>query len=294
MDPATLVVLGGIAVLALSRRPGRAGRTSSLMGAQPPRGGSDATFPENPAARDAFILDAVKNGGAEVRWAFVRTTDKGHTGEFRVLADALKVDGVRVNLTAIGQQHVADALVDGGAPSMLLTTKLADLLWSQRQVELPPFEMTQTQHDLQIMSTVARMKEHSAKIDAALAVLPQAPEGVVSTVGKHWIINDQLADPKHHGMGCNYGWHNKKQGPMCATPAGVLPPGGPPCHVVQDPGFWHAANSHLDYSQTCTLVSRACTIDGRPADLMQVLSDPVLAFLASHTGRMKVLRQPGS
>lgn len=294
MDPATLIVLGGIAVLALARRRPR---TSSALGAQGPRGGpgggGSIPFPEPIPARDAFILDAVKNGAAEVRWAFVRSSVQGHTGEFRVLADALKIDGVRVNLTAVGQQHVADALVDGGAPCMLLTTKLADLLWSQRQVEIPPFEMSQTAHDLQIMSTVARMVEHSAKIDAALATLPQPPEGVVSTVGKHWILDDRLADPKHRGMACNYGWHNKKQGPMCATPAGVLPPGGAPCHVVQDPGFMHNIG-HSDYSQTCTLVSRACTIDGHPADLAQVLSDPVLSFLASHTGRMKVLRQPGS
>jgi len=240
-------------------------------------------FPESPVERDAFILDAVKQGRAEVRWAFVRSSYQGHEGEFRVFGDALKVDGVRVNLTPGGQQRVADVM-----GCMLLTLKLADLIWAQRQATIPPFPMSQTRHDIEIMGSVQRMVEHSRKIDAAIAMLPAAPEGIVSSVGKHWVIDDELLLPSHKGLAENYGWHNPTSGPRCATPAG-----GNGCHVIQDPGWRHNLG-HTDYSQTCVLVSRECQVDGRGADLTNVLQDPVLAYLANHSGRMKVLRQPGT
>jgi len=243
--------------------------------------GMETTFPESPTARDAYSRDAVKRGEADIRWAIVRSEYQGHVGEFRVFADALKIQGVRVNLTPAGQQRVADAL-----GCMLLTPKLADLIWASRQVTLPPFGMSQTAHDLEIMGTVQRMIDHSRKIDAALVSLGEPPEGIVSTVGKHWVIDDALLF--HPGMAENYGWHNQqKLGPACATAAG-----GPGCHVIQDPGWRHNLG-HLDYSQTCVLVDQQCTVDSAPNQLPAVLQHPMLSFLASHKGPMKVLRQPG-
>jgi hypothetical protein len=296
MDPTGLIVLAGLGILAArlvgqQRRPEAHRVASTRLGATP-RGALDPSipaFPENIAERDAFILDQVKQGLAEIRWAPLRSSYKGHTAEFRVFADAMKIGGIRVNLTAAGQQRVADAL-----GCMLLTLQLADLLWSQRQVELKPVEMSQTEHDLAVMKTVERMVLHSQKIDAMIAALPQPPEGIVCTVGKHWVINDALGKTAalKQKLAMNYGWNNRGQGPKCATPAGVLPPGGPPCNVVQDPGTVHNI-AHTDYSQTCTLVDAMCTVDGQRMPLATVLQDPVLSFLASSTGRMTVLRQPG-
>jgi hypothetical protein len=238
------------------------------------------TFPESIPERDAFILQAVGRGEAEVRYAPLRNRVGVHEAEFRVFADALKVAGVRVNLTAAGQQRVADAL-----GCMLLTVKLADLIWAQRQAELPPHPMSQTPHDIARMSTVERMVAHSEWIDGALAHLPTPAEGIVCTVGKHWVIDDDLA--KRPGMAMNYGWHNKTAGPACATSAA-----GSGCHVIQDPGTAHNTR-HTDYSQTCVLVSRACSVDGAPMDLAALLQDRTLAPLASRSGPMRVLRQPG-
>jgi hypothetical protein len=297
MDPIIpLLLLAGLGVAAVLKARLSTARASSGAitvprgsGAPAPRGPIPA-FPESIPARDAFILEAVKGGKAEIRWATLRSTYKNHTAEFRVFADALKIGGVRVNLTAIGQQHVADAL-----GCMLLTLQLADLIWSQRQVELKPVEMSATQHDLDVMGTVERMVLHSQKIDDMIALLPKPPEGIVCTVGKHWVISDVLAKPtalqKHLAM--NYGWHNRSDGPKCATASGIAQPGGPPCHVVQDPGTWHNVG-HSDYSQTCVLVHGQCMVDGQPTQVSKLLQDPELAFLASATGRMNVLRQPGS
>lgn len=298
MNPAALALLAALGVAAAlkarssgpQRAVSRAGAVATPRGGVPALRGPVPAFPESIPARDAFILDAVKRGKAQFRWAPVRSTYKEHTAEFRVFADAMKIDGVRVTLTAAGQQRVADEL-----GCMLLTLQLADLIWSQRQVELKPVELSGTQHDLDVMSTVQRMALHSQLIDDMIAALPQPPEGIVCTVGKHWVINDALAKQtalqKHLAM--NYGWQNRSAGPKCATPAGVLPPGGPPCRVVQDPGTWHNIG-HTDYSQTCVLVSATCTVDGQSMPLAKVLQDPVLAFLANATGRMTVLRQPGA
>ena len=286
MDPLTLLLVAGLgflAALAASRRRSRPAPSPATLrteGMNPVL--QSTSLPERPPARDAAILDAVKQQGAEIRWAFVRSTYQGHEGEFRVFADAMKIQGVRVTLTAAGQQRVADAL-----GCMLLTLKLADLIWAQRQVTLAPMPMSATQHDLIVMGTVARMIEYSQKIDTAIAALPSPPEGIVSTVGKHWVIDDALALPAHKGMAENYGWHNTRSGPPCATPAG-----GAGCRVLQDPGWRHDLG-HTDYSQNCVLVSRECRIDGASMDLAAVLRDPVLAFLANHKGAMRVLRQPG-
>jgi hypothetical protein len=258
---------------------------ASRTGVPAPRGGTAPSFPESVPARDAYVLDAVKKNSSDVfiRWGVVRSSIQGHEAEFRVFADAMKVQGVRVTLTAAGQQHVADAL-----GCSLLTLKLADLIWAQRQATLAPITMSSTQHDLEVMGTVARMVEYSRKVDAAIAALPSAPDGIVSTVGKHWVIDDALDLPAHKGMAENYGWHNTSFGPACATPAG-----GAGCHVIQDPGWRHDLG-HTDYSQNCVLVSRQCRVDGQITDLFKVLQDPVLAFLANHTGKMHVLRQPGA
>ena len=237
-------------------------------------------FPESVPDRDAYILAQVQAGNYTAVSAPITSEIPGHTASFNVMADALKVNGVRVNLSAAGQQRVADAL-----NCLLLTPKLADLIWYQRVVTLPPFPRSATQHDLQVMGTVERMIWHSQKIDSALAALGGAGAGgLICTVGKHWVIDDALL--AHPNKAENYGWHNTQTGPGCVTRESTT------CRVIQDPGWAHNA-LHADYSQTCVLVSRQCTVDGQPMDLETLLQDPTLAPLASSTGAMKVLRQPG-
>lgn len=270
-----LVVAGGAAVISSISK-----KTDTTPTGPAPSTVASADFPENIAEREAFIVGEVQKKNYEVRWGTVTSEIEGHTATFNVFADALKVNGVRVSVTAIGAQQIADEL-----KCLLLTPKVADLIWYQRQIEIPPFPLTQTAHDLMIMATVARMKLESQKIDAALAIFPQPITGLVCSAGKHWVIDDALLE--HPQKAENYGWHNKVNGPACVTKG----PGV--CKVIQDPGWVHNAK-HADYSQTCVLMARGCIVDGKPMDLVDVLKDPVLAKLASHTGVMKVLRQPGT
>lgn len=228
--------------------------------------------------REQAILDYVRAGSYEAPWAVVTSDIEGHHGEFQVFGDALKIENVRVNVTAETEQLIADEL-----GCLLLTPKLADLIWIQRDCTIKPFPRS-------ITSTTQGMIDHSADIDKAIAQLTAQPTLIAST-GKHWLIdNDMLAHP---GMAENYGWHYQGHDWTGGHEFAVSKdPSGQLITMIQGRG-WRHNKGHVDYSQICVLVSRDCTIDGNTMDLLDVLKDPALAALANHSGVMKVFRQPG-
>lgn len=240
-------------------------------------------IPEVGAERDTYILDRVVMGQYDtIPWATIRSTHASHTAEFNVMADALKFDGVRINVSAEVKQRVADAL-----GCLLLTPKLADLMWIQRSVTLVPSPQ-------KITSSSQAMNDHSARIDQQLERLGN-PTGLIVTVGKLWVIDQLLAQKPQAAM--NYGWWFEGQafqglaGEPCATLTRD-PKTGQYYRVIQGRGTRHD-RTHTDYSQVCVLVARQCTVDGVERDLEDVLGDEVLAPLASHQGKMTVVRQPG-
>lgn len=200
---------------------------------------------------------AVRAGHAEYDWVPLDVDRL----RLWVFADALKVDGVRVSVTAQEAQQVAD-LVGGVLP----TPRIEDLIWQRAAVRIPPFPGDVTRR------TAA---QHSADIDRAIAGRP----GMVATVGKSWCLSNKLSS----AVAMNYGWHGGSTGPSVSLP-GV--------RVWQTPGTRHNPR-HRDYSQTLRLCRRRCLVDGLEADLRDVLSDPLLAPLVSHEGPLRVVRQPG-
>ena len=162
------------------------------------------------SAREQAIIDAVLDDNCDLHWSEVTSTEGEHTGTFRVFSDALKLivmldDGdddeetsihepvvTRVNVTAATSQHIADIL---GAS--LPTAKLLDLMWLQRDVTLTP-------NTRQITSKTKAMIEHSQKIDAQLKEQGN-PEGLLSTVGKPWVLDTSILKKKNRAI--NYGWH---------------------------------------------------------------------------------------
>jgi len=231
--------------------------------------------------REAIILQAVLDGKASVSWSKVTSNYEGHVGEFNVFSDALKLSGVRVNVSAETEQKIADAM-----GCLLLTPKLADLLWAQAGVILTPKPRP-------ITASTRAMVEHSFDIDKELEALGY-PTGLMQTVGKHWVIDELLAQKPGRAM--NYGWHFRGQsfgGLKGEVTASLLKDStGQYVRLIQGRGTAHDMH-HADYSQICVLVARSCTIDGVEMDLEAVLKDPVLAHLASHTGKMTIFRQPG-
>jgi len=234
--------------------------------------------------RDAFILDRVVSGAIDpISFATItaKTPDGKHVGTFEIMADALRLDGVRVNVSARLAQQIADVL---GAS--LLTAKLADLLYLQRGVTLLPSPQP-------ISASTLAMVEHSARIDAEIRAALTAgtkllPTDARQTVGKHWILDN---DTSVHAetTACNYGWHFP--GPTFGGSAweSAVTPG---LRLIQGRGWAHTLD-HVDYSQTCVLVANLCTVDGQPAHLADVFTSTELAPLASAQGPLKVLRQAG-
>jgi hypothetical protein len=240
--------------------------------------------------QDAAILDRITNNRFDpIPWAWVTSTWNGHTGEFEVFADALKMDGVRIGTSAEVAQKIADTL-----HCSLLTPKIADLLWAQKKVAIPPFTRGRTEG----MSTTDAMIEHSAKIDKALADRGN-PEGLLATVGKHWVLDNDLVGKKGPEMGgaINYGWHF--EGPTFEgkawdiTASRLEDAKGSYVRMIQAQGHRHDFR-HSDYSQTVILVALSCVIDGETSDIQTVLQDPELAGLVSHQGALRVIRQPGT
>lgn len=229
-------------------------------------------------AREQAILDLIAQGHAQITWAEITSTYKNRTAVFRVFADALRIDGLRVNLSAASEQRAADLL-----DCSLLTAKLADMIWLQRQVTLPPLPRINT-------TDTAKMIAHSASIDAELEKRGN-PRGLICTVGKHWIVDNEIKP----GMAMNYGWHcdsSTYSGPKEYVASLFKEKDGQYGRLVQGRGSKHDP-SHVDYSQTVVLVSHHCTLDGQDAHLADILTNPDLAPLASHQGVLHILRQPG-
>lgn len=231
-------------------------------------------------ARDQAILHYVLGNNYEHEWSRITSTHEGHTAEFWVSSDALKVEGVRVNLNASVQQGIADFL-DGS----LLTAKLCDLMWDQREVTIPPFPRD-------ITSSTEAMFKHSLAIDNYLNNrFDFLGDGVRSTVGKTWVIDNSVSAKK----AMNYGWHFQGssfkgiQGEPTAS--NLKDETGNLVRLIQGRGTRHGP-FHDDYSQVGLFVSRECLVDGQVFDLHDLLNSTALAPLASHQGVVRVLRQP--
>lgn len=243
------------------------------------------SFPKDLAEREKFILDKVRKGDFYVDWSPVTASHNGRNATFFVTSDALKVDGFRVIATPTLQQQIADLL-----DASLLTPQLADMVFAQAKVRIRPIPRP-------ITSTTESMMVQSQSVDEAIEKAGGKPGELTSTVGKHWVIdNDLLKKPK---SAMNYGWHFfgpniYDQEPLDThLPVSRIPDGkGGIAHVVQTRGTAHNI-FHTDYSQNVSLVSKKVILDDKVVDLATILQSPDLAPLASHQGPLKLLRQPG-
>lgn len=244
--------------------------------------------PQDGPARDAWMLDAIREGDYEVELHEITLELEDQVGTFYVFADALKVGGVRINVSAYLQQQIADLL-----QASLLTPRLADLIYTSRSLTLDPMPRT-------ITSTTAAMIDQSKKIDAKIQekIPPEQgflpPGSIVNTVGKHWVLVNNLFSPqaKAAKKGANYGWHFEGASfdGMKGEPSVSLPG----VRVIQGVGTAHN-DRHTDYSQICQLVMRECWVDGEPWDVGDVMRDPHRCRLVMPAGGAPLQedRQPG-
>jgi hypothetical protein len=276
-------------------------------------------FPPNDGeARSRAIFDNVIKGNFTAPWGTVVVSKNGHTGKFKVFADALKIGDVRVSVSAELSQQIADVL-----HCSLLTPRLADLVFMNRALKAdgtrftlkPQFQPVDRQGYVVVpnkeqpgktvrvlMDSTAAMIAENDKINDAIEKeggigsilengegLAGAKMGIIQTVGKHWVISNALG--QHPGKAENYGWHFMGDSIFGARwESAVTPLAG--FRVVQGEGWFHDMK-HADASQTLVLVSRDCEVDGAKMDLLDVFTSKELAPLVNHDGVLRVLRQPG-
>ncbi len=232
------------------------------------------SLPEWPGpARDAAILEAVRSGAHDpIRWAEVHARAAGHEGSLWVAEDALTIGGVRISVSHTLAQQIADIL---GAS--LPTSRIADLVHEQAVVRITPCIQPQPPPaGAPPMHSKRAMVRHSREVDAKIA----GAAGLVSTVGKDWILDNALVG--RPSLGVNYGWH--------ASDAPHLGPRG--AKLWQSVGTRHDRH-HVDYSQVLRLVRTRMTLDGIERDLLDVARSPELAALVSDDGVLRVTRHPG-
>lgn len=248
--------------------------------------------PKNGAQRDQWILDQIQQGNYALKYAPLTLTDKaGNTLEMQVMTDALKVGGVRINVSARLAQKIAWML-----GLMLPTAKISDTIWANRQIALKPMPRP-------ITSDTSAMVDQSSKIDKAIGISDtDVPDTIVGTVGKDWVLTNKLVENKggvlspkiepttKEPVAANYGWHfvgqtfdGKSWEPTVSLPGSRL---------IQGVGTKHGY-SHSDYSQNFRAVARKAMLNGQEVDLAWLVKDPTYASLISSEGPLLIDAQPG-
>lgn len=232
--------------------------------------------------RENLILDIVESqkGRLSYDWCSLNVEQDNHAATFYVMNDALKIDGIRVNVTADTEQRIADKW---GA--LLLTPKLSDLIWHFAEIRIEP-------RPRKITSSTNGMIQHSKDVDKQLIGL-DISDKIISTVGKNWVITNKLINKQ--GMACNHGWHfagASFQGIKGNVNPSLLknPSTKSYWRLIQSMGTAHDSSNHLDYSQVCRLVARECVVNGKSMDIIDVLKDGELSYLANHDGKLNVTR----
>lgn len=221
-------------------------------------------WPRQPGtARTERIVDAVVRKDFEHAWCPIELSDETNVLEVWVSCDALRIDGVRVNVDAKTQQRIADEI--GG---LLLTPKLVDEIYrktSGANRSMRP----RTQPWGPGMSSTDTMVKHSGDVDAEVSRTGASSPPPLAVVGKDWVLTGELFTEKarKRNAAANYGW--------LATAADLKTIMGkdyrPETSVtglplIQSVGTTHPT-SHTDYSQIGRFARRGARLNGENVDL---------------------------
>ena len=236
-------------------------------------------FPESIPDRERYIFDQVVAGNFEAVWVPLEYDAGGNKVKLNVMADALKIGGVRVNVSATLQQRLADVF-----HASLLTTQVADLMYVNATHRIDP-------SPVMITLSVKSMIDHSARVDSMVGTYTG---GIVAPPGKHWVLDKKL--DYSPSKACNYGWHflgtNFKGIRGYSSTSFVKQIKGKPISVIQPNATAHDSH-HSDYSQVCQLVSQVCWLDGQEMKFSDVLQSKLLCHTVTHLGPLVNVRQPG-
>lgn len=214
------------------------------------------------------FVDEIKKKKADYCWQDVIIVSDDLEGQFRVLCDALKVNGIRINVSAKEAQLIADEL-----DAVLPTAKILDVRYRSASIQAEP--QPKYYEGGVGMDTQMACIEHDERVSAAVGE-PRA--GIVQNVGKHWVL-DRRATKERSVL---YGWHVDTQD---VTWKGIklhhaVTPG---LRVIQPVSTAHDYH-HKDYSMTLVLMHGECLVNGKKMKTKDVLTDPDLCRLLTHDG----------
>jgi N-acetyl-anhydromuramyl-L-alanine amidase AmpD len=238
--------------------------------------------------REDAILNAVRlEQYVPICWWPIQTEDNGHKGTIFVSMDALRVgepdDYFRPDVTAATAQRIADEL-----DCILPTTKIVDLCYQQAVARATPCLQPADPAErlaqgyptcpdgTTSMSDTPAMATHSAHVSEKRG----ENVGLLSNVGKHWVISNRLLQ-KPVTTAANYGWFDENAPYRSAS--------GLKCW---QPLSTAHNDAHTDYSQVQPrLVRKTMVVDGQERSIIDVGNDPELCGLVSDEGVVKVWRQ---
>lgn len=233
-------------------------------------------YPKSPYAREDVILEQIKAGNFSYQMSEVTYEEKGNKISFKVMSDALKIDGLRVNASARLLQRIAD--VTGLS---MLTPKMADIVYNSTKLRIGPKPRP-------ISSSNEAMVSHSQDVDKALKALaeydPNANQ-LVDTVGKYWVLCNKVKNDR----AATYGWHFVGSSYMGIT--GFPCESKMPYRCIQNATVGHD-DGHVDYSQTIRLACKSVLVNDIQMNLLDLWKNPDLCYLVSHEGPLAIDRQP--
>jgi hypothetical protein len=235
-------------------------------------------FPENLLKSQNLILSLLDSPRCYWNFVYLKYTENNNTIILEVFDDALKIDGVRVPVSALTQQIIANKF-----GCLLPTAKISDLIYLLSNVKLTPTTRP-------ISTKKSDILDNHSKIQAKLVNQPN--NSLISNVGKDWVI-----DASWLGKGAiNHGWQfigDTFEGISGTNNPALLKFNNQIFKDIQWLGRKHNIN-HLDYSQVCRLVNRSCILNNKVVDLVDVLKDPKLCSIVSHSGPILNPFQPGA
>ncbi|MGY6536629.1 MAG: hypothetical protein ACXIVG_14915 [Pararhodobacter sp.] len=169
---------------------------------------------------------------------------------------ALGADGdfLRVPLGLPAASRIADAF-----GMILPTTAMVDAIHAQARIRLPPTPMSPGPQ----MASTAWFVRHNATLEGQRRAAGGQLGQLVSGHKKDVVLTNRLHSAR--GRVAIYGWHRASGQPI------------QPLSTVH--GEYYA-----DYSHGLRLISRHAYVNGRPADLRELLADPHHAAILSHEG----------
>jgi len=153
--------------------------------------------------------------------------------------------------------RTAQRLADLSGAS-LLTARLSDHIWSEAEVKLEPFFYKPVGNANEL---VTKFVEHNAQIEKQLAGAGGRHGQLVAGIKKDIILTARIAERSDRVV--LYGWHKPDGKPIQPVYSG---------HV-----YWY-----VDYSHGIRFMNRQVLLDGRPADVREILQDPVLFRVLSN------------